>query len=180
MGLVESIDYTASRVIGRNTMRFSFSVMLLAAVFSTASAQTVQSETGLEVDPGYQVWVVVEDLPPEARDIGLAEDRILSTVELQLRRNGVPVTRERRNDPFLYVNINVSRSVFSINLMFPRTITFAARGELFECSAPTWLNGAMGQHSGDASVLLDGLKEYVDLFSNDFLRANEHWINEDE
>ena len=67
-------------------------IVALLVFVATGSAPVPKSKaSGLEVPPGTKLWVFVEDLPDDAKKLGLSWYVIKAKVELQLRRNGIPV-----------------------------------------------------------------------------------------
>ena len=148
--------------------------LLLVSV--SADAQTV-SRNGLETDDYKRVGVLIED-DKEALTIGLTEDRIRTRVELRLRSVGL---RPEKSDPttlrpFLYVNIDVMGSgthVFSISLEYTRIVTFSVHGQQFQYVGKVWSESGSGVYRADAEVIWKGLDQTVDLFLDEYLKANQ-------
>jgi hypothetical protein len=88
--------------------RIAVVVALLIAVAygERAYGQNLEQESLREVGP---VQVLIETLDEDATGIGLSEAGLQATVELQLRRNGVPLGAEVSR-PYLYVNVVVVSS----------------------------------------------------------------------
>jgi hypothetical protein len=80
-------------------------VALLLAVASgeTAYGQDLERESLRGIGP---VHVVIETLNEDATGIGLSQAGLEAVVELQLRRNGVPLT-ETMGFNYLYINVLV-------------------------------------------------------------------------
>ena len=73
--------------------------------------------------------------------------------------------------PRLYVNVNVVGLAFGISLEYGKTVIDEASG--LRGLATTWARGFTGTHGRDASYILSGVSELMDLFLVEFLRANE-------
>jgi hypothetical protein len=111
-----------------------------------------------------------------AKALGLTEDLIRSKAELQLRRNGVPVgAREDAlaSGIYLYVKCGVTGKAFALNIDFHRDVIYSVDGNLHSVNASTYHKGGQGTHGGDASYVIQALTDIIDMFSNDFLRANQ-------
>ncbi|MBT3193124.1 MAG: hypothetical protein HN341_11270 [Verrucomicrobia bacterium] len=130
---------------------------------------------GLEVESGTKVFVVTEDLSDYAKEIGLTKELITNKVELQLRRNRIPVVTQKESDAssvYLYVNVNVMRRAFSYAVEFNRKVFYRVDGTLYSLKATTYTRGGVGTHGGDRNYLLQNVIDKVDQFSNDYLRSN--------
>ena len=108
--------------------------------------------------------------------LDLNKDSIKAAVELRLRRNAVKLGNGKLV-PVLCADILVAASpervVYSIELEFHQVVLVVATGQ--HCSAATWKRTRIGgcHPSQLRENVSDGLEELVDLFSNDFLAANE-------
>lgn len=133
-------------------------------------------DRGLMVDSGTRVYVMVEVLSDDAKAIGLTEELITSKVELQLRRNGVPVGSEQEalaSGTFLDVNCGVTGKAFALNVDFNREVSYLVDGKLRSVIASTYHKGARGTHGGDSRNVMQLLTDIIDVFSNDYLRSNQ-------
>lgn len=139
---------------------------------------SVAADTGLEVEPGTKIYVLTEYLDgDEARSIGLTKDLITSKVELQLRRNGISVgTREEGlvSGVYLYVNVGVTGQAFAVSVEFKRKLVYPVDGKIYSVFATTYDQGSLGIYgSRGSNFILENLLKLIDIYSNDFLRANE-------
>ena len=149
-------------------------VALLLALASgeTAYGQTVEQER--ESLRGIGTVRVVIQLNEDATGISLSEAGLEAAVELQLRRNGVPLT-ELPNAPSVRVSVLAhrgSRTVYSSVRVELSQHLLSTRGRL---PAITWFRnslvwGPSGSEGPD--YIRDKISEYVDIFSNDYLTVN--------
>jgi hypothetical protein len=117
------------------------------------------------------VFVLVEELPQRAVEMGLTSEMIKNEAESTLRREGLSVPSFSYEDPYLYLRISVSGEAFSIDLSL-RDYVVLKRDRKIACAAATWMNSSTGVHRGDGNVLLEGLQELLDLFLNDLRKVN--------
>ena len=150
-------------------------VALLLALASgeTAYGQDLQRESLRGIGA---VWVVIETLGEDATGIGFSEAGLKASVELQLRRNGVPLT-ELATAPFLYVNTLVIRSnpaIFStVSVKLNQPVTVDANRQ--SRTLTTWDNAFLSVRSSadlTRDWIRDRISESVDVFSNDYLTVN--------
>jgi len=113
--------------------------------------------------------LVVESLPAGASKIGLTEEAIRAAAESRLRAARL---YDSRAVYYLYVNVNVFRMAFSINLEFKKYVHDPLSGNTGP--ATTWVAGTTGTHGGSgANYILSSLSQYMDKFLVEFLRVNE-------
>jgi hypothetical protein len=62
--------------------------------------------------------VIMDDNLVDAEEIGLTHDRLEAEVELQLRRNGVPLTNETTSYPVLYVTVSVGNEEVGFRIFY--------------------------------------------------------------
>ena len=152
-------------------------VVLLLALASgeTAYGQSAEQQRDSLAGIG-SVRVIIQPLSENGKAIGLREDGLKALVELQLRRNGVPVT-ELPDSSFLYVNVLVLDrdtpivSTISVALR-QRVIRLANRRSQF---ATTWEAAITARRSSadrTRDFIRDTISEEVDVFSNDYLAVN--------
>lgn len=152
-------------------MRIAIIVMLALMVASFASA----ADSGLVVPRGTKVYVLVEDINDSANKIGLTEELIINKVELQLRRNGVPVGTKADSlvdRMYLYVNCGFTGPAFAINIDFKRQVFYLVGDKLHSVTASTYHRGGQGTHGSDRGHVIKVLTDLIDEFSNDFLKSN--------
>ena len=129
---------------------------------------------GLEVDNATSLAVLIEHVSEAANKIGLTRERIEARVNQSLRKAGItPVSAQPAlHDDYLYVSVNVVASSFSIAIYFERRVFYRSGGKLFTKTGTTWREVSTGVAHGDADYILDAIAEYVELFCNEFLKAN--------
>ena len=111
--------------------------------------------------------LVVENLNDNAAKIDLTRDRIKTLARSRLRAARV-YTEELGT--YLYVNVTVTKSSFSIAIDFKKSVKDLASS--VSSSATTWNSGGVGTHGQDAGYILQSLSEYVDKFIDEYLRVN--------
>ena len=154
-------------------MRTSILVLLTLMISSLTSAQ---QDTGLEVLPGTKICVIVENISADAKAIGLTKELITTKVELQLRRNGVLVGTEddaAESGMFLYVTCGVTDIAYALNIHFKRFVFYRVGDDLHSVTASTYQKGGRGTHAYDSQYVIQFLIDLIDMFSNDFLKANQ-------
>jgi len=159
-----------------------FTALISIFVYSYSFSQVPLSDTGLEIIDHENVFVLVEAVGEDARRIGLSSNRIESRVKIRLRQVGLrPVeSYERRDASYLYVNINIIGTAFSINLSFIRDVFFYEDSEvsvgtegLYKSRATTWRDGGTGTHANNPEYIISSLDGYLDQFLSDYLDAND-------
>lgn len=112
--------------------------------------------------------LLVEELPPDASEIGLTEESIRAAVESRLRAARLYDARATHD---LYVNVNVVGPAFSLSLGFYKLVhDFSSDTSNL---ATTWTAGATGTHGGNAGYILSTVSQHMDRFLVEFLRVNE-------
>ena len=123
--------------------------------------------------------VVVHFLPldEDASTIGLTEDGVRRTVELQLQANGVPVEGESNSlAPLLFVRLMVLGPApwgVYLNVELLQVSSILANQEIRR--RRTWDRGIQGRYPTAASArqaIRDALSNLVDIFSNDYRTVN--------
>ena len=112
--------------------------------------------------------LLVEELPAGASKIGLTEEAIRAAAESRLRAARL---YDSRAVYYLYVNVNVFRMAFSINLEFKKYVHDPLSGNTGP--ATTWNTGGAGTHGGNANYIVSLVSQYMDEFLVEFLRVNE-------
>lgn len=149
-------------------------VLCFFYVFSwaeTPKPDVVLSGTGLENGGKLETRVVIEGLTKDAIEIGLSEDIIRSSVELQLRKNGIKPT-QTQTVSFLYVRVSIIGNSFGIDCWYNRSIFYYVGNQCYYKCAPVWETGSHGTHTGRLEYILEWIRQGVDEFSNEFLKAN--------
>ena len=162
------------RVKQKMGMSISLTSVALALFFfvSDAAGQGMSSEgvARFQLFADCQpMYLLVEDLPSDASDIGLTQESIQAAAESRLRS-----ARLYDSDPFpyLYINVNVVGKAFAIILEYNKIVYDPLSGLNF--SAPTWDSSITGTHGGSrANFILSSVSELMDKFLVEFLRVNE-------
>jgi len=127
--------------------------------------------TGLENGGVLETRVVVEEITEDAKKTGLSEESIKSCVELQVRKNGIkPVAKTLE---YFYVNVFVVGNAFHVSVSYMRPVFYwGAFKKIYRTYAKVWNKSFLGTHGGSSGYILEGVRELVDEFSNEFLKAN--------
>ena len=114
--------------------------------------------------------LTVEDYGDDAdwTDTGLTVDRLQTMAESRLRAARLYDATAR---PFLYVNVNVVSSSYSLSVKYHKFVYDPVSGET--SLAATWDVGSTGTHGGDAGYILQSVSESLDSFILEYLRVNE-------
>ena len=113
--------------------------------------------------------LLVEELSADATRIGLSEQRVQAAVESRLR--SARLYDPSRSSPYLYVNVTVVGAAYRVGLYYyQRVLTLET---VLSGVASTWTYGLVGTHGRDASHILSGVSEIMDIFLSKYLRVNE-------
>jgi hypothetical protein len=119
--------------------------------------------------------VVVEELGDEEKDLGLNQDSVKAAISLRLRANRVPISDEKTC--YLYVNISALGKQYpravSVNVRLYQLAVLDASGK--RAAVSTWHKSSLSLLGKDTAknATLETIQEIVDMFSNDYLTANE-------
>jgi hypothetical protein len=116
------------------------------------------------------VKVVIEDLPPDALNLGLIRESIQTDVELKLRLAGMRIVTF--GSTYLYVNVNLSLDAraSSVHVELNQMVTLL-RDPTVMIQEPTWSVGSVTSNA-DAQFIRDTLKGHVDAFLNAWHSVN--------
>lgn len=117
-----------------------------------------------------ELGVLVESLSICASEIGLSRERLITVVELKLRREGVKVV-EAINTPYLYINVLVLKNAFNIRIELTEKVKIKRLNRI-HYAVVTWGTGATGIHGDDPEYIVSGLSSQLDKFLNDYYKAN--------
>ena len=117
------------------------------------------------------MFVLVEDLPQKAADMGLTAERIKTETEAKLRGEGISVPDYSYEDPYLDISVNVVNMAFSVEVSLRESVVLK-RDKSINCRAATWLNSVTGVHSDNPNCIVDGLQALLDSFVHDYYQAN--------
>ena len=108
----------------------------------------------------------------DAKKLGLTEQRVRVAAESRLRAARL-YTEEiaRGNGALLYVNANVVREVFTVDVKYHKELRDPVSTNLGLAS--TWQSGRFGTHGGDPGYIIQNLSEKMDTFLVEYLRVNE-------
>lgn len=153
----------------------AFLTFLVLGCHSFVAATDTLRGNGLEVESTSRLCVTVENPGPDSEKLGLTRERIEARVNQILRKAGITPVAE--NDlqagyHFLYVNINVSGSSFSITIQIDRPVFYQVANRSVTKHGTTWRRGSTGTHGGKRDFILDGLAGHIEVFCNEFLKAN--------
>ena len=115
------------------------------------------------------MYLLVEGLGENAKRIGLTHKSLFAAAESRLRAARLFEPADKPG-PYLYVNVNVSGSAFSVSVEFNKV--FRDRGNSGVLGyATTWNAGAVG--IGDENYIVSTLQQHLDKFIAAYLRVNE-------
>lgn len=149
-------------------------IIVLAVLFLVQNTYARGWATGLETEEHKNMNVVIEGLSYAYQKAGLSKKMIRAKVELQLRKNGInpnPIPKYR--DGLLYVNVNIAGVAYNVDVEFKRKVTYSSRNRSYEAIASVWETGGTGTYGQDSSIILKNLSNLIDMFINDYLKANQ-------
>ncbi len=117
-----------------------------------------------------ELEVVIEILSLDALKIGLTQDRLETVVELKLRRERIKII-ESPLMPYLYINVNVARNAFNINLELKETVKIQRLNRIAYGNT-TWRVGTTGGHADKPEYIVSALSRLLDDFLNAYYKAN--------
>ena len=129
------------------------------------------------------VYVGVEEIGPEVEKYSLTKQVLQTDVELRLRQCGVRVLsqeefRQTVGRSILYINItpaiNEKFDLAAVTIQVElNELAFLVRGPTTCVRCATWVNGStMVVGKARINEVRDKVKEFVDMFINDYLAAN--------
>lgn len=135
------------------------------------------------------VWVGIEPLPANIKELGLTEDIFQTDIELKLRLAGIKIlSREERlktlGMPHLYLNINTANT--PPDVIFAWNVSLNLMQEVYLCTkintsahATTWTKFYTGYAGKDIleEQLRKKTKDLVDIFLNDYLAVNPKQVD---
>lgn len=114
------------------------------------------------------IYLLVEELPPDAAAIRLTEERVSTLAESRLRAARLFAEESLQ---YLYVNVNVSGRAFNVAVGFYKRLWDPSSDEFG--STRTWGSGSTGTHGGDGGYIMQTISEHLDRFVLEYLRVNE-------
>ena len=112
--------------------------------------------------------LTVEDLLPDAAEIGLTRESIQTAAESRLRAARLFSPESRQ---YLYININMVGGAYNISVRYNK-IVYDPLSDL-SYHTPTWQKGLIGTHGGNSGNILSSLSGQLDKFLVEYLRVNE-------
>ena len=122
-----------------------------------------------------EIRLVVEQLPEDARDLGLTRETLERAARSRLRSARIyhdgPASVSY---PYLYINVNVVSPAHNVLVEFEKRLVDPTSGHFG--FATTWDRGLTGTHGrgGDvgASFVIQGLSRIMDEFIDEYMRVN--------
>lgn len=161
-----------TRAVAPPTIACGVALLLCVAATDAATAdwKVLKGLKGCEL--------VVASFGAEALAAGYSQEAVRSRAELKLRKAGVRVLTKEENlliegRPYLYINVNTTadgtaKSVsFSVQVSLFEVATTARTGSAV---AIIWHTSAVGR--GSVEYVLGSLDRRMDVFLNDWLKAN--------
>ncbi len=151
----------------------------ILALFAWGEGESNSEKGSLEGLSG--VYVLIEQLGPEAKVLGLTREAIQTTAELELRKAKINILSKEESartadSAYLYININAqirdSGIVdFSLSVSLKQRVQLSNGKKVF---ASTWDSGSLGKvEKKDIAQIRTGyLIGHLETFVNDFLTAN--------
>jgi len=130
------------------------------------------------------VYVLIEDLNPVAKKLGITEELLKTEVELKLRLAGIRIYSEEEMleylYPALYVNLNTHKDTGSGIGFYAFSLEIAIKEAAYikrnnrPDHVTTWNDGVLGFFTKENSLELirEVLKRVLDRFLNDYLAVN--------
>lgn len=149
-------------------------VVLLGVLLRAAPVSGQSLDILRDIGP---IAVGVEAMRPDAERDGLPQVILQTAAELRLRQRGIPVAdlREAVENarPILYVVVATFKSnalyAYCIRVQLRQRVSLP-RGNLSHLYWERTKTGMVG--AGNVRDVTDGVLDFVDLFSNDYLAAN--------
>ncbi len=159
---------------------------ILLALFSIV--QTAEASSKMQRFQLYTrclgVHLVVEELPDNAERINLTREQIIKVAMDKLQKAQLYVPRKfvvgapDEIHPILYVNVNLSRTAFSIGIELRKVVldNYSKREEY----AVTWRIGTVGVHGFRNQFILRMVDKYTGVFIEEWTRVNRPKCAEDD
>lgn len=119
-----------------------------------------------------EIPIVLEDPGEGGTKIGLTSNRMRTVTELKLRKEGIKIIEKSTSVSycFLCVNTMIVGNAFRVELELVEKVKIS-RLDVFY-AATTWQNGIIGTHGNDPEYIISALGELLDIFLNDYYKAN--------
>ncbi len=166
---------------GKFLLAASLSFLFAGLFLAGANAQERQSRTliqtappnpGLQVDQGSTLKVEIDLV--QTAELGLTERSVLSLCKTRLKEAGIPLEPDSATarGNILFFNVNVTQDSVSVTMAFAKLMSTTIGQEKFLRRATTWTDNIAGLHRGSLDILQAGLRNALDRFVTEYLRAN--------
>jgi len=132
------------------------------------------------------IYVVIENIKPEAIELGITRELLKTEVEPKLRLAGLIIhsreeyLKDSTTVQQLYVNLNILRIIFGDIIIYPFNIRIALSETVYierdftRSTAIRWNEASVGATTKENSLKLirEQLKILLDKFLNDYLAVN--------
>lgn len=162
----------------RRLTTFCLAIIGLAGISSSPAAAQDTESSRQSLKGIRTVGVVVEDLPPGAKVLGLTAEVIQTDVELKLRLTGLEVVPSGKisqapGRAYLYVRVNLTDEGNAANIEVElKQDVLLARNSEHTPSATTWAVG-MILSNPTAPAIRDETKQFIYAFLNAWLSVNK-------
>lgn len=109
------------------------------------------------------LFVVVEDLPRRAIELGLSVDEIKDQMAAHLKQAGLSVPTFSYEDAYLYIRVPVVMEAFSVEVSLREVVALKRSGRK-AVRAATWMKSVTGVHRDDGRMIKAALQEIIDGF----------------
>jgi len=127
------------------------------------------------------IYVLIEDLPPNAKEFGITKESLKTEVELKLRLAGIKIPGSEEKDSsfgILYVTLYIIGEkkiyAFDIDISLQEIIYIKRINQ--RRLVTTWNLGYLGlfhkDHKDNSPFIREQLKRTLDTFLNDYLAVN--------
>ena len=140
-----------------------------------SSNQATPPKSGLD---RFKLWnycgpveLLVEEIREDGKAIGLTKETITIAVRSRLRAARLYRHIDFGSSwPYLYTNVHVVGSAFSVRLEFNKKIVDSAT--LINSYATTWHSTSLGIHGQNSGYIISFVEQQTDRFIDEYLRVN--------
>jgi hypothetical protein len=124
--------------------------------------------------------IVIGQLPPEVKNLGLTKEQLRTKVESTVRLSGinvVPLEAFPALDPYLYITINSAYKQpylsYSVHIAL-KQLVYLGRDKDTSCDATTWTREKAGitEKAHAKSEIVENIRHLVERFITDYVAAN--------
>ena len=149
-------------------------IIVLTIVLLAQNTRAIEWDSGLEIEDHKRMIVFIDGFNDDNQKAGLSKELVRAKVELQLRKNEInsnPISN--LEDGYLYINVNIVGSAYNVDVEFKRKVAYYSKGRTYNAIASVWETGGTGTYGQDSSIILKNLSNLLDMFINDYLKANQ-------